>query len=89
MNLDELRKNNLLLSFMGANFVQPLFRKLTAQYPFDVPTFTIYDEDEKRIGKKIKKLISKVNRSFIIILRDKDANLDEVLFVPFGETVNE
>ena len=81
-SLEELKKNNLLFAFLGANFVQPLFRKLTAQFPYAVPTFTIYDEDNKRIGKKIKKLMEKNDGSFIVILRDNDAELDEVLFVP-------
>jgi len=85
-SLEELRKNNLLFAFLGANFVQPLFRKLSAQFPYNVPTYTIYDEDDKRIGKKIKRLIEKNDKSFIVILRDKDAELDEVLFVPFFET---
>jgi len=85
-SLEELRKNNLMFAFLGANFVQPLFRKLSAQFPYNVPTYTIYDEDDKRIGKKIKRLIEKNDKSFIVILRDKDAELDEVLFVPFFET---
>jgi uncharacterized protein YukJ len=79
-------KNNLLFAFLGANFTHPLFRKLTGQFPYDVPTYTIYDEDDKRIGKKIKKLIEKNDKSFIVILRGNDAELDDVLFVPFFET---
>lgn len=86
--LAELRRNNFLISLAGANFVSPLFRRLTAQCPENVTHFTIYGEDDKIREKKFRKLLKRnKNSCFILILRDDDAELQEVLYVPSEKNI--
>ncbi len=81
--LTELKRNNWVIALAGANFISPLFRRLTAQSPEDVNYFTIYGQSDKAREKKFRKLLKKnKNNNFILILRDDDAELQEVLYVP-------
>ncbi len=81
-SLEEVRKKNFILGWLGINFTTPLFRKLTGQFPFDVKTFTIYGESEKQRNKKFKRILKNNKEGFLLILRDENAELEEVLFVP-------
>ncbi len=85
VRLKEIMDNNLLLAFAGANFTNPAFRRLSAQYPYEVTIHTIYSMDDKKKDKKLRKLLSQNEDSFILIVRDENARLEEVLFVPSKE----
>jgi hypothetical protein len=73
------------LAFAGANFTNPAFRRLSAQYPYEVAIHTIYSMDDKKKDKKLRKLLSQNDDSFILIVRGENARLEEVLFVPSKE----
>ena len=81
-DLSEVVINNRILTFIGANFIDPLFRKLTGQFPQNVRTFTIYDQDEKKIERKIKSILKKTDEPIVFVIRDDKDSLEEVLFVP-------
>lgn len=82
-SLKEVRVNNLNFALAGSIFVNPVFRWVTAQYPYDVRVHTFYGHDLKKIEKKLKKLIDNQSEPFIFIIRDENAELEDVLFVPY------
>lgn len=81
-SLEKIRKENIIMTFMGLNFTQPVFRLLAGQTPYEVPSFTIYGTDEKKKQKKFKRILEKNENSFVVIIRDDKAELEDVLFVP-------
>jgi hypothetical protein len=83
--LKEVMDNNLLLAFAGANFTNSAFRRLAAQYPYEVAVYTIYSMDNKKKDKKFKKLLDQSDDPFVVIVRDENAHLEDVLFVPSKE----
>lgn len=80
--LNDVRKQNMLLAAAGINFGETFFRKLAAQHPQKVDKFTISTSDEGKREKKFKKLIQKNHNDFVLIFRNDQAELEEVLFVP-------
>jgi hypothetical protein len=81
-SLQEVRKNNIAMAFMGLNFTRPVFRLLAGQTPYEVPNFTIYGKDAKKRQKKFKKILEKNEDGFVVIVRGDKAELEDVLFVP-------
>lgn len=88
MTLAEIRDNNMLISCLGINFVNPVFRLFSAQFPYNVESFTIYSIDDRKKEKSFKKLLDRNSNPFLLIVRGQDAELEEVLFVPSKEHRN-
>ena len=80
--LSEIRNQNIFLSIAGANFINPLFRLLSAQLPANVNKYTIYGHSDEERERKFKKLLKKEKDCFVLILRDSNADLEEVLYIP-------
>jgi|GEM_PF-2064431 hypothetical protein len=85
MTFKDTMNNNLLLSCLGVTFVNPTFRVLTAQYPYEVTVFTLCHQDEKKKERSFKKLLDQNQQPFIVIVRGGNAQLEDVLFVPSKE----
>jgi hypothetical protein len=85
LRLKDVMDNNLLLAFAGANFTNSAFRRLTAQYPYEVTIYTIYNMDDKKKDRKFRRLLNQSEDPFIVIIRDENARLEDVLFVPSKE----
>jgi len=85
--LEEIRKNNILMAAMGLNFVKPVFRLLAGQVPYDVPRYTIYGRDERRRQKKLRRILEKNDNSFVVIVRDDNAELEDILFIPSSKEI--
>jgi hypothetical protein len=81
-SLYEAYQNNLIISLRGINFISPLFRKLGGQFPYDIKTFTFYDASPNARQKKLRKLLSTTDDAFFVVVRDGNANLEDVLLVP-------
>lgn len=80
--LEKIRINNSIIAFCGINFIQPLFRKLAGQFPYDISTYTIYGSDEKKKQRKLKKIMTRDDDSFLLVVRGDKAELEEVVFIP-------
>jgi hypothetical protein len=80
--LEEVIQNNLLFSAVGMTFVNPVFRKLTGQYPYNLNVYTIYQQDDKKKERNLKRLLDENEKPFIVIVRGGRAELEDVLFVP-------
>lgn len=83
--IEEVRTNNMLISLLGINFINPVFRRIAGQLPYELPKLTISEADEKKKEMKFKKLCKEKKEPFLLIIRDEEANLEEVLFVPARE----
>ncbi len=86
--LAEIRLRNLFLAYSGVNFVWPFFRKLMAQMPVNVNKYTIYSSSKEKRENEFKNILKKEKGSFVLILRDDNAVLDEVLFVPSPDIID-
>jgi hypothetical protein len=83
MTLSGIRSNNIFLSCIGINFVNPVFRLFSGQFPYDdLESYTIYSHDNKRKEKSFKKLLDKNENPFLVIIRGHNSVLEQVLFVP-------
>ena len=83
--IEEVRANNMLISLMGINFVNPVFRRIAGQLPYELPKHTIFEADEKKKALRFKKICKTKKDPFLLIIRDDRSNLEEVLFVPSRE----
>lgn len=88
-SLAEVARRNFSFACVGSNFITPLFRELTGQFPYEVNKYTIYGLSSKQRNKKLNRILSKDKDSFVVILRDEMANLEDVLFVPSMEIINQ
>jgi hypothetical protein len=84
-SLKEVAEANFFLALAGVTFSNPAFRRLTGQLPYNVQVHTIFADDEAKIEKKFKRLITQSEDPFIFVVRDVTAHLKEVLFVPSKE----
>ncbi len=83
ITLAEHNRNNAMLALMGITFTNPFFRRMAGQYPYEVPVYTIYeDDDHKEASLKIAKLYRREQKSFCVIIRGKGAELEDILFLP-------
>jgi hypothetical protein len=88
-SLSEVARKNFILANLGADFTTPLFRQLSGQFPFEVNKYTIYGRTAKQRNKKFNKILEKDKESFVLIVRDDNANLEDVLFVPSVEIIDQ
>lgn len=75
----QVKNNNLKLALNGITFVNPFFRKLTDQKPYDIKQITV---DKKNIEKKLQKIIKKYSEPLVVIVRDDRYELEDVFFIP-------
>lgn len=83
LSLRFVRENNLLLASAGVNFVNPKFRMLAGQFPYEIgEVHTIFFETEDKGERKFKRLLDQTKNAFLVIMRNEDARLADVVFVP-------
>jgi hypothetical protein len=80
--LKETVFNNIMLSLIGINFTNPFFRRIAGQFPYEVPTLTISESDDKEREKLFKQICKEQKESFILVIRNNEADLENILFVP-------
>ena len=81
-SLAEHMLNNATLALMGVTFINPFFRRMAGQLPFEIPTYTLYIDDDTNASLEIAQIQKDKRKSFVVVIRDQNAQLEDVVFVP-------
>lgn len=81
-SLAEHALNNATLALMGVTFVNSFFRRMAGQLPTEIPSYTVYLDDKSDARLEIAEILKDEPKSFVVVIRDQNAQLEEVIFVP-------
>ena len=77
--LKKIKRNSLTMALNESIFTTPFFRRAFGQYPYDVEIVTL---KKNKLGENLRKALSQKNKPFVVIVRNKDEDIDDVFFVP-------